>query len=305
MVEIVAATATLITARFDFVSAVVVSVTGAQPLSDHCSQLSAANLDNSAPCCHPVVPVLDSNIDRPIRAVMSDVLGEHYEFGDYGDYVYERGIVVPAQPITGLIVISSILVVVGFYASSVAFVLGCMGLLGTIAFVGICWSQRVELTSDELRIAGGSVALADLDPSFGVRPAAAVFTEPTIDLRASIQPGDRAGGDIKRFTGGYMSGVGQTSERSVVLNRRTGTLLVIEADEHEELMVYLRELLKLHGSADENVNASFVQLADGDAFRDDYEPSLIEQIKLDLLYPMAFIVALLFVVGALAAVVLL
>ena len=158
--------------------------------------------------------------------------------------------------------------VVGFVLSVSLFVVGCLGLLVTIAFVGICWSRPAEPAEPELQIAGGTIVLGDLDLAFGVRSAQEVFDDVAIDVRTPAQ----------------------SDERSVVLNAKTETLLLIEADEREELMAHLTN--------------SFVQSSEDDSTQLGYEPPLLEQIKLDLVYPMAVIVLLMVVVVALGALVL-
>lgn len=208
----------------------------------------------------PARNLLYPGVKWPTGSAMSRTSRDHY--------VSAKGTVVPTRLVRSLVVLSSSAIVVGFAFSIPLFVAGCLCLLVAIAFVGICWSQPVRRTDTELRVAGGSILLGDIDPEFGVQMARDVFDETAIDLRTSAT----------------------SDERSVVLNAKTETLLFIEAHEREELLIHLSE--------------RFTQSPEDHSIPFDDEPPLVERIKRDLLYPMAVILFLLVLVFALAVIVL-
>lgn len=90
---------------------------------------------------------------------------------------------------------------VGFFFSAAVFVVGLLGTVVGIALVGAARYGRITLTGERLTVGRDRLAVADIDPEFGVVRAADVLDESTL---ASVELGWSARrGSVRVFGGAY------------------------------------------------------------------------------------------------------
>lgn len=90
---------------------------------------------------------------------------------------------------------------VGFFLSAAVFVGGLLGTVVGVALLGAARYGRITLTDGRLTVGRDRLAVADIDPGFGVVPAADVLDQSTME---SLELGWSARrGSVRIFGGAY------------------------------------------------------------------------------------------------------